>query len=198
MAVRYFASAADLRAWLAEHHGSAVELWVGFYKKGTGRASVTYAECVDEMLCFGWIDGVRKSVDGERYTVRCTPRKTKSYWSVVNRRRYAELDRRGRVAPAGRAAFARREERTGRYSFENRPRRLPPAYAKAFRADEKAWAFFAAQPPGYRRLAAWWIVSAAREETRARRLAALIAESRRGRRVGARPKPESAKKKSGR
>ena len=197
MRIVYFESAGDLRGWLEKNHAAARELWVGFYKKDAGHPSVTYGEAVDELLCFGWIDGVRKSVDDRRYTMRCTPRKPKSYWSAVNLKRYAALVARGRVSPAGQAAFERRAAvKADRYSFENRPQDLPAAYEKTFRADKAAWEFFAAQPPGYRRTATWWIVSAARDETRERRLAALIADSRRHRRIGALTSP--AKKKTAR
>jgi uncharacterized protein YdeI (YjbR/CyaY-like superfamily) len=181
----YFESGGDFRAWLEKNHAITSELWLGFHKKDSGTPSLTYGEAVDELLCFGWIDGVRKRVDERRYTQRCTPRKPKSYWSAVNLKRYAALLERGRVSPAGKAAFERRAAvKAGRYSFENRPQNLPAAYEKTFRADKAAWAFFEAQPPGYRRTATWWIVSAAREDTRERRLAALMADSRRHRRIG--------------
>ena len=179
----FFASGAQFRRWLERHHDSADVLWVGFHKVHTGRPSLTWAQSVDEALCFGWIDGLRKSLDGESYVIRFTRRRARSIWSNVNVRRMAELEALGRVAPAGRAALAARDPaRTGVYSAENRSA-LDAAMEKTFRARKKAWAFFSEQPPGYRRTAAHWVVSARREETRKRRLAQLIGASARGERM---------------
>jgi uncharacterized protein YdeI (YjbR/CyaY-like superfamily) len=192
----HFPTTAAFRAWLEKNHDKVPELLVGFYKKGSGRPSVTYPEALDEALCFGWIDGVRKSVDDETYTVRFTPRRAKSYWSAVNTKKYAALEARGLVRPAGQAAFERRDTKAaGRYSFEQRPERLPAVYEKTFRADKAAWEFFAAQPPGYRRMATWFVVSAVKEETRQTRLATLMAESRRRRRIGLSTKVGTSKKR---
>ncbi len=185
MNVTYFPTAADLRAWFEEHHGTVDELWVGFYKKASGRPSVTYQEAVDEALCFGWIDGIRKSLDGESYTNRFTPRRPNSNWSQVNIRRVGELTAQGRMKPAGLKAFEERDPaRSQQYSFENRPQALGEPYEATFRANPKAWEFFQAQAPGYRRTAIWWVVSARKEETRLRRLATLIEDSQNGRRLG--------------
>lgn len=182
---RVFASQAAFRAWLTRHHDRAGELWVGFYNKASGRNALSYKEAVDEALCWGWIDGVKKKVDGERYTNRFTPRKAVSKWSDVNLRRYAELEAEGRVAPPGRAAFGRFDPSKHRtYSFEARPDALPPELEKAFRKNARAWTFFEAQPPGYRRTAVHWVSEAKREETRLRRLAQLIEVSAAGARVG--------------
>jgi uncharacterized protein YdeI (YjbR/CyaY-like superfamily) len=182
---RFFAGAAELRSWLAEHHASATELWVGFRKKGSRQPSVTYQEALDEALCFGWIDGVRKSVDASSYTNRFSPRKARSHWSAVNLRRVEELRRAGRVTPAGLAALAaRRPERTQGYSYEQRGEaRLDAALEARLRAAAAAWDHFQAQPPGYRKLVTWWVVSAKREETRLRRLDQLIACSAAGERL---------------
>lgn len=181
---RFFATPADWRAWLAEHHATESELLVGFYKVDSGKASITWKESVDEALSFGWIDGVRKRLDDESYTIRFTPRKARSIWSAINIRRAQELIEEGRMAPAGLAAFeARDESRMNRYSFENAPQELSPEFEKRFRAKKKAWAFFEAQPPGYRRVAIWLVVSAKKEETRERRLATLIDYSERGERL---------------
>jgi len=182
---RFFASPAALRAWLAKHHETATELWVGFHKKGTGRPSLTWSESVDEALCFGWIDGVRKRVDDERYVIRFTPRKPASTWSAVNIAKMEALLAAGRVAPAGRAAWQRRSEAKSRiYSYEQRRKAtFPPELARRFRADKGAWAFFAAQPPGYRSVATFWVVSAKREATRLRRLQKLVDCSAEGRRL---------------
>ena len=185
MKPKFFPTPGEFRVWLARHHDSARELVVGFYKKDSGKPSITWPEAVDEALCYGWIDGVRKSLDETRYTNRFTPRRPRSAWSAVNVARVAELTKLGRMQPAGLAAFAKRTpERTGIYSHEQaRPDELDAACARTFRADEKAWAFFQAQPPGYRKLMARWVMEAKREETRQRRLAALVEESAQGRRV---------------
>lgn len=181
---RFFPTPAEWRAWLAEHHASAGEFLVGFYKVGSGKPSISWKESVDEALSFGWIDGVRKRIDDESYTIRFTPRKPRSIWSQINIRRATELIELGRMAPAGLAGFeARDESRMNRYSFENEPQELPPMFEKQFRARKKAWAFFEAQPPGYRRVATWWVVSAKKEETRKRRLATLVDCSERGERL---------------
>jgi uncharacterized protein YdeI (YjbR/CyaY-like superfamily) len=181
----FFAAPADFRAWLEEHHAAESELLVGFYKKGSGRPSITWPESVDEALCFGWIDGVRRSLGDEAYTIRFTPRKRRSIWSVVNVRRAGELIEEGRMRPAGLAAFeARTEERSGVYSFEQKdPVAFDEARARRFQADAKAWEFFQAQPPWYRRTATWWVISAKKEETRAKRLATLIEDSAAGRAI---------------
>lgn len=180
----FFATAADLRDWFAARHADATELWVGFYKKGSGLTGVTYAEAVDEALCVGWIDGVRKRVDDISYANRFTPRAPRSTWSAVNIARVAELAAQGRMQPAGLAAFERRDAaRTRLYSYEAAERGLDDAGAATFRAHGAAWAFFEAQPASYRKAAGWWVSSAKREETRRRRLATLIEESAQGRRL---------------
>jgi uncharacterized protein YdeI (YjbR/CyaY-like superfamily) len=185
MEARFFATPADFRAWLEKHHATEAELLVGFHKKHTGRPSMTWTESVREALCFGWIDGIRRSVGDESYTIRFTPRKADSVWSALNVRHVEELMRGGRMSPAGIAVFeARKSERTGVYSFEQRHlARLEPEQEKQFRADAKAWGFFQSQPPGYRQTAIFWVLSAKREETRARRLATLIDDSAAGRRL---------------
>jgi uncharacterized protein YdeI (YjbR/CyaY-like superfamily) len=190
----FFRSAGEFRAWLARHHGSAAELWVGFHKKTSGRGGITYGEALDEALCVGWIDGVRKSLDATRYTIRFTPRKPRSGWSAVNIRHVNRLMAEGRMRPSGLDAFERRDPKRAGYSFEERPRRLPPALAKRFRADTHAWAFFQAQPPSYRRTALFWVLSAKKEETRERRLTTLIACSAKEARIPplARPAPRNA------
>jgi uncharacterized protein YdeI (YjbR/CyaY-like superfamily) len=181
----FFATPAAFRAWLAKHHETADELWVGFYKKATGKPTITWAEAVDEALCYGWIDGIRKSVGEASYTNRFTPRKPRSNWSAVNVARVAELTRQGRMQPAGLAAFEKRPpDGTAGYSYEQwAEAELDAASARTFRANKKGWAFFQAQPAGYRKLMARWIMSAKRDETRQRRLAALIADSADGLRV---------------
>jgi uncharacterized protein YdeI (YjbR/CyaY-like superfamily) len=186
----YFKSPSAFREWLEENHDRASELWVGFYKKGSGRPSITYHEALDEALCFGWIDGVRKSLDEASYTNRFTPRKPGSNWSEVNVKRVGELEAQGRMRPPGIAAFERRDpEKTKQYSYEERSRELAPAYQKSFRANRKAWDFWSAQPPGYRRVSSWFVMSAKKEETRQKRLARLIDTSERGERLAEVAKP---------
>jgi uncharacterized protein YdeI (YjbR/CyaY-like superfamily) len=177
---RYFESPADFRSWLEKHHATARELWVGFHKKSSGKPSLTWPESVDEALCFGWIDGIRYSVDTERYRIRFSPRRPDSHWSSVNLRRARALLRQGRMRPAGLKALRRGSaaRRTG-YSYENRPATLPPRYLKQLKANRKAWRFYEGQPPWYRRTATWWILSAKQEPTRLRRLTRLIQHSER-------------------
>jgi uncharacterized protein YdeI (YjbR/CyaY-like superfamily) len=179
----YFDSPAAMRAWLAAHHASKDELFVGFYKRTTGRPSLTWSESVDQALCFGWIDGRRQRVDAARYAIRFTPRRPGSIWSRINVAKVEALSRSGAMTPAGLRAFAARDAaKTGVYSFERaRAATLAPADAKQFRAERAAWAYFSAQPPSYRRAACHWVITAKREDTRRRRLATLIAESAAGR-----------------
>lgn len=180
--VAVFATAEEFRDWLEKHHDTATEIWVGYYKKGVPKTSVTYKEAVNEALCFGWIDGIGYRVDDELHTNRFTPRNRRSSWSAVNVQRVAELRAEGRMHPAGIAAFeARTTDNTGIYSYENRPAELPGEYAARLRADERAWAWWQSQTPGYRRTAAWWVVSAKQETTRERRFEQLIADCGAGR-----------------
>jgi uncharacterized protein YdeI (YjbR/CyaY-like superfamily) len=188
---RFFATPGEFRSWLEKHHRSATEILVGYYKKDTGRASMTWTESVREALCFGWIDGIRHSLGDESYTIRFTPRKPASNWSARNVRHVEELLREGRMTEAGIAAYeARNPKRTGVYSFEQRhSARLEREQEDRFRADSEAWGFFQAQPPGYRQTAIHWVVSAKRAETRARRLATLIEDSAEGRRLAQLARP---------
>ena len=181
----FFATAAELRHWLEENHATASELLVGFYRRGSGTPSITWQELVDEELCFGWIDGVRKGIDAVSYANRITPRKPRSTWSAINIARANELIARGRMRPAGLKAFERRtDERSAIYSYEQRTKaKLDAEAVRSFRANKKAWAFFQAQPPSYRRAATWWVISAKREETRQKRLATLIRDSQDGRSI---------------
>jgi uncharacterized protein YdeI (YjbR/CyaY-like superfamily) len=181
----FFPTPADLRDWLERNHEKEKELLVGFYKKGSGKPSITWPELVDEALCFGWIDGIRRGIDEESYTIRLTPRKPTSNWSSVNIRRVGELTSEGRMTPAGLAAFEKRSEhRSGIYAYEQRKQaKLEPDQEREFRANAEAWSFFQAQPAGYRQTATYWVVNAKREETRRKRLATLIDDSASGRRL---------------
>ncbi len=185
MEATFFKTPSELREWLQANHATARELIVGFYKKASGRGGITYPEALDQMLCFGWIDGVRKSLDGSSFTIRFTPRKPNSIWSNVNIKRVGELQEMGRMQPPGMEAFNKhREDKSGIYSFEQEKHELGSEYEAQFRANREAWEFFQAQPPGYRRTAIFWVVSARQEATRQRRLATLIEDSQHGRRLG--------------
>jgi uncharacterized protein YdeI (YjbR/CyaY-like superfamily) len=187
----FFATPDKWRAWLARHHATTAELLVGFYKRDTGRPSITWPESVDHALCYGWIDGVRKSLGAESYTIRFTPRRPGSTWSKVNLKRVEELEALGLMEPAGRAApAARTATKSGIDSYEQRAEaRFTPEQERAFKRNRKAWAYFQAEAPWYRRTATYWVVSAKREDTRAKRLATLIADSAAGRRIGQLDRP---------
>lgn len=191
----FFSSPSAWRAWLEEHHAETDELWVGFYKRDFERPGITWPEAVDGALCFGWIDGVRKSIDAISYKIRFTPRKPRSIWSAINIRRAAELSKLGLMHPAGLAAFQKREgNRSGIYAYEQRQAaKLSAAFEKKFRANKVAWKFFQAQAPWYRRTSSWWIISAKKEETRLRRLVLLIEHSERQRAIPQLTRPPKAK-----
>jgi uncharacterized protein YdeI (YjbR/CyaY-like superfamily) len=182
---QFFALPAEFRDWLEQHHASEQELWVGFYKKGSGKPSITWPESVDEALCYGWIDGIRKSIDADSYMIRFTPRKTRSIWSAVNIKRVEDLKSQGRMKPEGLRAYeARSEERTAVYSFEQKePVQLSESYVEQFRANGKAWDYFQAQAPWYQKASIHWVTSAKKEETRLKRLAVLIEDSEQGRTI---------------
>jgi len=184
MAIIFFRTPSELRKWLEENHAKARELWVGFYRKDSGKASITWPESVDEALCFGWIDGIRKSVGEISYKIRFTPRRRGSIWSAINISRAGALTDEGRMQPAGAKAFeARRENRSGIYSYEQRHAELEEPYSDLLKKNKAAWDFFRAQPPSYRKMVSWWIASAKKEETRTKRLKKLIQESTRGKRL---------------
>ena len=184
MQARYFGTAAEFGAWLEENHATATELLVGFYKRGGQEKGMTYQEALDQALSFGWIDGVRRKVDDQRWTIRFSPRKRRSIWSGVNVKRVEELTALGLMHPAGLEAFAARDvARSGVYSYE-RPQSLDPAYEQDLRENPAAWQFWQSQPPWYRRTASSWVMSARREDTRRRRLATLIDDSAHQRRIG--------------
>jgi uncharacterized protein YdeI (YjbR/CyaY-like superfamily) len=181
----FFPTPAAFRKWLEKHHDKETELLVGFYKKGSGHPSITWPESVDQALCFGWIDGVRRRIDDVSYSIRFTPRKAVSNWSAINIARVEELTKLGQMHASGLRAFERRrEDKSAIYSYENARRTLAPDDEKRFRTKKKAWAYFNAQAPWYQRVAIYWVTSAKREETRERRLATLIDDSANGRRIG--------------
>jgi uncharacterized protein YdeI (YjbR/CyaY-like superfamily) len=180
----YFKNGAEFRKWLKKHHSLKTELWVGFHKKETGKPSMTWQESVGQALCFGWIDGIRKSLDTERYTIRFTPRKPKSIWSAVNLKRVAELGKLGLMEPSGLKSLEWIDKaRSVRYSYERKNAGLGQSLEMKFRRSKVAWEKFNQMPPGYRKTAVWWVVSAKREETRMKRLEQLIADSEAGRKI---------------
>lgn len=194
MRPRFFASPNEFRSWLEKHHGDTRELWVGFHKKGSGRPSLTYPESVDEALCFGWIDGLTRSIDDASYMIRFTPRRERSKWSALNLKRVEELKAAGRMHRSGLAALDRRSKNeAGIYSYEQRhAARLDAAHEGRFRANKKAWKFFTTQSASYRTMATWWVVSAKKEETRVKRLATLIEDSAHGRTIRQLTRPPKA------
>jgi len=184
MTIKFFKSSSDFRRWLEANHASALELWVGFYKKSSTNMSISWPESVDQALCFGWIDGLRKSVDEISYKIRFSPRKPTSVWSTVNVNRALALTDQGLMRPAGLAAFEkRRENKSGIYSYEQRMDAMPEPYSQKLKANKAAWDFFQAQIPSYRKAASWWVVSAKKEETRQKRLDKLIEDSACGRTI---------------
>ncbi|MEX2179949.1 MAG: YdeI/OmpD-associated family protein [Gemmatimonadaceae bacterium] len=180
---RSFRTSAAFRAWLLKNHDAARELTLRLFKVHASHRGIGYREALDEALCFGWIDGVRRSLDEDSFTQRFTPRKAKSNWSAVNLRRVKELEAEGRMHPSGTAAVNAHDGRPAPYSFESAPRTLAPDFLRTFRAKKRAFAFFEAQPPGYRRLSAFWVMSAKRPETRASRFGILLECSARGARI---------------
>lgn len=191
----FFTKPSEFRTWLEKNHDKASEIWVGFYKKGSGKLSITMPESVDEALCFGWIDSVRKGVNDTSYANRFTKRKTRSTWSAINIGRAKELINLGRMQPAGLKAFEQRtDERSAIYSYEQRESpKLGSAFEKQFRANEKAWKFFRAQPPWYQRVSAFWVVSAKKDDTRLKRLTKLIEDSENGRTIPPLTRPKKQK-----
>jgi uncharacterized protein YdeI (YjbR/CyaY-like superfamily) len=181
----FFKSPNYFRKWLEKNHNKVQEQWVGFYKKSTGKSSLDWPKSVDEALCFGWIDGIRKSIDDESYKIRFTPRKPGSNWSAINLKKIDELIKLGLMKPAGMKVYNERKiNKTGEYSYENRPTGFEGEYEKLFKKDKKAWEYFNSQSPSYRRTASWWVISAKREETRLKRLNTLIEDSANGKRLG--------------
>lgn len=181
---KFFKTAADFRAWLEKNGEKETELWMGYYKKASGKGGLTYKDALDEALCLGWIDGLVKSIDEDRYMQRWTPRKKTSHWSLVNIKRMGELEAAGRVDPRGRAAFEKRDpERTGRAAYETPEKEFTPSQLQKFKANRKAWEHFEAQPWGYRRQMKHRVVTAKREETQERRLAQLIEWHAKGQRI---------------
>jgi len=198
MRILFFATPPDFRAWLEKNHASEPELFVGFYKRDSGKPSITWPESVDVALCYGWIDGVRNSIDAVSYRIRFTPRKPTSTWSAINVKRVAELTKLDQMHPAGVKAFAARKgDKTGIYAYEQRKTaKLPRGYEKQFRANHKAWEFFQAQPAWYRRTATYRVISAKQEETRQRRLTQLIADSEQRLPIKELRRPTGRKKKA--
>lgn len=181
MTPAFFPTQADFRTWLAENHDKKTELIVGFYKVGSAKPSMTWSQSVDEALCFGWIDGVRRSIDADSYCIRFTPRKSGSIWSAVNIEKIDELTRQGLIRPAGMAAFTKRKEHKSKiYAYERQQVSLSDEFEAMFKANEAAWAFFQKQAPSYRKIAINWVMSAKQAETVSKRLNELISDSAQG------------------
>jgi uncharacterized protein YdeI (YjbR/CyaY-like superfamily) len=184
MTAIFFPTQSDFRRWLEMNHHKETELLVGFYKVGSGKPSITWSQSVDEALCFGWIDGVRRSIDGESYSIRFTPRKPKSIWSAVNIRKVEELTQQGLMQPEGIAAFEKREASKSKiYAYENEPVKLSDEFERQFKANEKAWVFFNAQAAYYKKRAINWVMSAKQEATKLSRLEKLIIISEAGQKL---------------
>jgi uncharacterized protein YdeI (YjbR/CyaY-like superfamily) len=184
MKPKFFPYQADFRKWLEKNHEKKTELLVGFYRVGSGKPSMTWSESVDQALCFGWIDGVRRSIDDESYSIRFTPRRATSVWSAVNIKKIEELTKLGLMRPAGVAAFEkRREDKSAIYTYENKPKEFSDEFEKLFRRNKKAWEFFERQPNGYRRNLMFWVMSAKQPATQVKRLEKLIGESEKGKRI---------------
>ena len=184
----FFPTQMKFREWLQKNHHKETELLVGFYKVGSGKQSMNWPQSVDEALCFGWIDGVRKSIDSERYCIRFTPRKATSIWSAINIKKMAELIKKGLMQPAWLAAFSKRKETKSKiYAYENEPAKLDPKFEKKLKANKKAWAFFQSQAPSYKNVAIHRIMHAKQEATKLKRLENLIAVSEAGRRLDDKP-----------
>ena len=180
----FFETPAAFRAWLKKHHKKADELWVGYYRKDCGKQSITWNESVDEALCFGWIDGIRKKVNDDAYTNRFTPRRPGSNWSAINIAKVKQLTKQKRMQPAGLAAYGKRTEAKSRiYTYEQHSYSLDTDLERRFRANKKAWAFFETSPPYYRKLMTGWLNGAKQEATRLRRLEKLMAACESGRRI---------------
>jgi uncharacterized protein YdeI (YjbR/CyaY-like superfamily) len=183
-ATKFFKTQKDFHKWLEKNHSKFQELIVGFYKVNSGKPSIRYQEALDEALCFGWIDGIRRNIDEISYSIRFTPRRPKSYWSAVNTKRVAELAKLGLMQPSGLKTFnGRDKKKTERYSNERKNVKLDPEYEKRFKMNKKAWEFFQSKPPSYQKPAVWWIMSAKQEETRLKRLTQLIEDSENGRSI---------------
>jgi uncharacterized protein YdeI (YjbR/CyaY-like superfamily) len=184
MGLVFFPKQSDFRKWLEKNHESEKELLVGFYKVNCGKPSITWSQSVDEALCFGWIDGIRKSVDKDSYCIRFSPRKVKSIWSAINIKKVEELTKKDLMRPAGLAIFNKREENKSRiYSFENRPKKFNRVFENKFKADKKAWSQFLSMTPSYQKTAIFWVMSAKQEATRQKRLDMLIKDSKEGQKI---------------
>ena len=184
--IQFFSTPSKLRAWFKKYHSKEKEVWVGFYKTFTGKPSITWSQSVDEAICFGWIDGIRKSIDDESYTIRFTPRNPKSIWSAVNIKKVEELSKLGLMQPAGLKVFNVGDKKKSKlYSYEQEAAALTPEYEKIFQKSGKAWKYFSSQAPGYRKVASWWVISAKKEETQLKRLETLITDSEAERKIAA-------------
>ncbi|PJZ75935.1 YdeI/OmpD-associated family protein [Leptospira neocaledonica] len=185
MIPKFFKTGKEFRTWLSKNYKKESELLLGFYKTKSFKKGISYGEAVDQALCFGWIDGIRKNIDEESYSARFTPRKVGSIWSKVNTKRIQELIQEGLVQESGLQAFHSEKKKTAQYSFEQEKIELPSIYKKQFQKNTKAWEYFSNQAPYYQRTAIWWVISPKREETRLKRLDILISDSQSQKRIDA-------------
>lgn len=182
--IKFFKTAADLRKWFEKYHAKKDELWLGYYKKNSGKPSVKYGEAVDQALCFGWIDGIAKGIDEDKYCQRFTPRRKGSIWSAINHKKVEQLIKNKQMTAAGLKVYNERDKKkTNLYSFEQDKHELPLKYEKKFKANKTAWGNFHKFPPSYRKPAIWWVISAKQDETQMRRLDTLIEDSGNGLRI---------------
>jgi len=180
----FFSNQSDFRKWLEKNHSKATELFVGFYKVDSGKPSMTWSQSVDQAICFGWIDGVRKSIDTESYFIRFTPRKPTSIWSAINIKKVEELSKQGLMQPAGLASFKLKKEHKSKiYAYEKEAVKLSAGFEKKFKANKRAWEFFQSLPPSYHKSALDWVMSAKQETTSIKRLDELITDSEAGRKI---------------
>ncbi|MGJ4745062.1 YdeI/OmpD-associated family protein [Leptospira sp. SA-E8] len=185
MIPKFFKTGKEFRTWLSKNYKKESEILLGFYKTKSSKKGISYGEAIDQALCFGWIDGIRKGIDEESYSARFTPRKTGSIWSKVNIKRIQELIQEGLVQESGLQAFHSEKKKTAQYSFEQEKIELPSVYKKQFQKTTKAWEFFQSQAPYYQRTAIWWVISPKKEETRLKRLDILISDSQSQKRIDA-------------
>jgi uncharacterized protein YdeI (YjbR/CyaY-like superfamily) len=177
----FFAKQSDFRKWLQKNHKRETELLVGFYKVGSGKPGMTWSQSVDEALCFGWIDGVRKSIDKDSYQIRFTQRKPTSIWSAINIKKVAELTKQGKMQPAGLASFEKRTEQKSKiYTYENEEAKFTQTFEKEFKANKKAWSYFQSLAPSYKKLSTHWVMRAKQDSTKTKRLSELIGDSEKG------------------
>ncbi len=183
--IKFFKTQKSFRKWLEINHTKKTELWVGYYKKSSGKKSITYKQALEEVLCFGWIDGIARGIDEEKYSQRYTPRRKGSVWSTINIKKAEELIKNKKMHPFGLHVYKNRDiKKTGLYSNEQKEIKFPAGFLKQLKSNKTAWKFFSNMPPGYKKTATWWVISPKQDETKKRRLNVLIRDSEVGRKIG--------------